>query len=441
MIENTEVTGTEPSVFGERLLGGLGVLIITGHGVLTAYDNLSDAFGIGVEDLHFHDAFERFTAGVQFGSFAIRGKADERCTLGHTVTDRHRELDAGKKRFHFGVKRRTADDHLLELSTESLHELFPDLGADDLVEEGHFEYPADGRFLDLGHDHLLVNLLEDKRHGEDDGRLDLRKSLEEDLRRRGTSYEPGVSSGRETSQEIECAAVSMCKRQESDVTAVFRNKVMLMRIAYVTGQAVQRHDDTFGETGGTGGIVDGTDLAIGPIVKMQIFGPIAFGMFLFEFRRDGFEVNLLGIERQGDGVPVIEADGCQHLRNLIQIDTLPVDIADEKQFSTGVVNDMDSIVGTEILEDRHDDGTIGDGSQIDSHPVGVIPSHDGDLIVLFNTAFLKKDMQFLDVNGQLAVCQGHFCAVIGNGRQVPMLFKRALKDLDKIIFLFVHHKR
>ena len=102
-------------------------------------------------------------------------------------------------------------------------------------------------------------------------------------------------------------------------------------------------------------------------------------------------------------MPIVQTNDSQHLRNLIQINTLPVDIADKEQLRPGVVNDMNGIIGPEILKDRHDDGTICNRSQIDRHPVAVVAPHHGYLIVFLYSARLEEDVQFLDINGQLAV--------------------------------------
>ena len=98
-------------------------------------------------------------------------------------------------------------------------------------------------------------------------------------------------------------------------------------------------------------------------------------------------------------MPVVQADRRTDLRYLVQVDTFPVDIADKQQLTLGMVDDMDRIVRTEILQDRHDDSTVGDCSQIHSHPVAVVLAHHGNLVVFLDAAFLKEDMQLLDIDG------------------------------------------
>ena len=138
-------------------------------------------------------------------------------------------------------------------------------------------------------------------------------------------------------------------------------------------------------------------------------------------------------------MPIVQAHGGFHLRNLVQLDTFPVDVADEKQLTLRVVDDMNRVVRTEILQDGYDDCSVRHSRQIHSDPVTVVLAHDGYLVVLLDSAFLEKNVQFLDVDSQLAIRQGHVCAVIGHSGFIPVFTERTLIHLDKIIFLFRHH--
>ena len=111
-------------------------------------------------------------------------------------------------------------------------------------------------------------------------------------------------------------------------------------------------------------------------------------------------------------MPIVQADNSQHLGDLVKIYTLPVDITDEQQFGPRVINNMNRIVRTEILQNRYNNSTIGDRSQEHCNPVTVVLSHYGDLIVLFHTALLEQNMQFLDVDRQLTVRQGDIRTII-----------------------------
>ena len=113
------------------------------------------------------------------------------------------------------------------------------------------------------------------------------------------------------------------------MTALARNQVMLEGIPDITCQAVQRHDDTFTEARRTGGIVDRTDLLVASLIKMYILRPVALRMVLLKLGRDSLEIDLLWIKRQRYRVPVIQTHGCQHFRNLVQVNTLPIDVTDE----------------------------------------------------------------------------------------------------------------
>ena len=139
-------------------------------------------------------------------------------------------------------------------------------------------------------------------------------------------------------------------------------------------------------------------------------------------------------------MPVVEADRRQDLRDLVKFYTLPVNIADKEQLRARMVDDMDGIVGTEILQNRNDDRAIGDRSQIDRYPITVVLSHHGDLVVLLDAAFLEQDMQLLDVDRQLTVRERDVRPIVRHCRTLPVIAKRPFIDLHKIVFFFQHHK-
>ena len=104
-----------------------------------------------------------------------------------------------------------------------------------------------------------------------------------------------------------------------------------------------------------------------------------------------------------------------------------------------MVDNVNGIVCTEVLENRNDNSTISDRSKENGYPVTVVTSHDGDLVVLLNTALFEEYVQFLHVDSQLAICQGDVRTIVSDGRHLPVLFERALIHLDKIVFFFGHH--
>ena len=135
------------------------------------------------------------------------------------------------------------------------------------------------------------------------------------------------------------------------MTRLATHEVLLQRVADVSRQTVQRHDNTFAEARRSTRIIDTTNAVITALVEMQIFRPITVRVFLFELICNRLVVDLLRIQRQRDRMPVVEADRCQHLRNLIEVNTLPVDITDEEQLGARVIDDVNGIVGLEILQE------------------------------------------------------------------------------------------
>ena len=267
--------------------------------------------------------------------------------------------------------------------------MFTYFTAHHLVEERHFEHPADGRFLYLRHNHLLVDLLQYQRNGEDKRRFDLRKSLQQNLRRRSTTYQPCVTAGGDTSEEVERTAVSVRQRKERHEARISMRHAGLHAITHVARQTVQRHDDAFAETRRSAGVVDTPYLGITALIEMHILGPVAIRVLLAEQLRDSLKVKPLRVQSHRDSMPVVQTDSHQHVRYLIQVDAFPVDVADEQQFRARVVDDMNSIVRAEVLQYRYDDGAIGDGGQVHRDPVAVVFAHHGYLIVLLDAALLE----------------------------------------------------
>ena len=115
------VAGVEPAVGVEGGLGGLGIFVVSLHDILAAHDYLALA-GRGIVG---HDARLHHRQGAPGRArlkLAPGSVADERATLGHAVAHREGKLDAVQKLLHLGVERRAADNHLLKLAAEGLHQ-------------------------------------------------------------------------------------------------------------------------------------------------------------------------------------------------------------------------------------------------------------------------------------------------------------------------------
>ena len=88
-------------------------------------------------------------------------------------------------------------------------------------------------------------------------------------------------------------------------------------------------------------------------------------------------------------MPVIQTKHSQHIGYLLQVYSLPVNITNKQQFGLGVIDNMNSIICFKILQNRHNNSAICHSSQINSHPITIILTHHGYLIILLNTGFLK----------------------------------------------------
>ena len=231
----------------------------------------------------------------------------------------------------------------------------------------------------------------------------------------------------------------MSQRQEGHEPRTGASDAALQTITDVARQGIERSDHTLAETGRAARIVDRSDLLVATLVVMHIFCPIAIGVLFLKQVIDGVIVDLLGVQLEGDRMPIVQADGSEHMRNLIELNTLPVDVADEEQFGLRVIDNMDRIVRTEILQDRNDDCSIGHRSEIDRYPIGVILTHHGDLVILLDAAFLKENMQFSNRDRQLAIGERFVGSIIGHSFLIPVFAERTLVKLNKVVFFFRHH--
>ena len=56
---------------------------------------------------------------------------------------------------------------------------------------------------------------------------------------------------------------------------------------------------------------------------------------------------------------------------MLYVYILPNLVGDKQQFALRVVDDMDSVVGFEVLQYRHDHSAVGHSSQVGSNPIAI----------------------------------------------------------------------
>ena len=103
----------------------------------------------------------------------VVGIADDRRTLGSAITHGVREVYTFEELLHLLVEGSTTDNDLIEASAKRVLDLLTDLLVYLTVKHRHVEQQTHAVVLYL-REHLLADdLLDNERHGNDNGRLNL----------------------------------------------------------------------------------------------------------------------------------------------------------------------------------------------------------------------------------------------------------------------------
>ena len=117
---------------------------------------------------------------------------------------------------HLLVEGSTANDDLIEIATESVGYLLANLLAYLLADNRHVEQQAHAIVLYL-REHLFANdLLDNERHGYDDGRLDATKCLGDDGWARDASEIIDMATLDELEDELKCHTIHVSHRKDTD---------------------------------------------------------------------------------------------------------------------------------------------------------------------------------------------------------------------------------
>ena len=81
-----------------------------------------------------------------------------------------------------------------------------------------------------------------------------------------------------------------------------------------------------------------------------------------------------------DATIVIQREYTIYIEKVFFEEVVPQVVANEKEFSVGVVNDVLNVVRVEVLENRYDNATIGHCSNVHSTPFGTVLANESYLI-------------------------------------------------------------
>ena len=171
-VDGGEVAGVKPSVLVEHGVAGLGILVVAQHDVRAAREDLARHVGwVGTGDAYLH-VVHHPSAGAAH-EVAVVAVGDERGRLGRAVAHGQGKSDMAEEVLHLAVEPRAAKHHLEELAAEDILHLLEDARLDLLVDHRHVEQQVDVALLDEREHHLADDLLDDHRHDDDDGGMDV----------------------------------------------------------------------------------------------------------------------------------------------------------------------------------------------------------------------------------------------------------------------------
>ena len=96
-----------------------------------------------------------------------------------------------------------------------------------------------------------------------------------------------------------------------------------------------------------------------------------------------------------------------------------------------MIDDVMDIVGLELMQDRHGNGTIGQCSQKGNTPVGAIASAKRNLVARNNTSLLEHDVQLLDTTSHIFVLQSA-TSVVGQRITIPVGLDAVFNSLNNV---------
>ena len=150
------------------------------------------------------------------------GVADDRGTLSSAVAYGVGESDALEELLHFLIEGGTANNDFVEVSTESLHNLLLYLLVHLLAHDRHVQQDAHAVVLYLGEYLLADDLLDNERHSDDYGWLDLGECCSDDGWRWYAGEVEHMATKQEFEHKLECHAVHVSHRQDADyIVALF----------------------------------------------------------------------------------------------------------------------------------------------------------------------------------------------------------------------------
>ena len=95
-------------------------------------------------------------------------------------------------------------------------------------------------------------------------------------------------------------------------------------------------------------------------------------------------------------------------------------VADKEQLGIGVIDDVVNLLSHKLMKDGYSNGTIGQRSQEGYSPLTAVATTEGYLVALLHTTILEKDVELLNLAGNIMKLQGG-SLVVCQGIKVPII--------------------
>ena len=212
--------------------------------------------------------------------------------------------------------------------------------------------------------------------------------------------------------------------------------------ADIPGKIFAGEHHAFGESGGTGSVVYLGDCIVGDIRIPDILGCISFGIdpaeAAGELTQMMAESIAIPLQKQ---MEIVDTQRAAQIEQRIRLHRLPYRLGDKEYFRFGMIHYMGNIDGIEFRQNRHDYRAVSDSGHIDEHPVHRVLAAQGHLIPFRQANRLEIQVDFGNGRGHVGVCHGLLRDIVGQGRQLPVLYEAFLIDFYEILYLdsgFLH---
>lgn len=155
------------------------------------------------------------------------------------------------------------------------------------------------------------------------------------------------------------------------------------------------------------------------------FAEVIFAVFL-KLRQ------LLRIPALVDRVQVREREDGFDLSDLVGFDRVPERVAQEKQSAFRMVDDVDHVVGMEILQNGYDDCAVSDRGDVGDAPAGIVAADQRDPVALPNTRLVEEQVQLGDLGAHFQVGEALLFEIVGQCRKRVVLPEAGLVNIDQV---------